>query len=533
MQFTKQLPIGVSTFSRFKEENLIYVDKTKTIFTIANKAAGKFFLSRPRRFGKSLLVSTLHSLFAEGVAAFSDLAIENLWQDKTYRVIHLDFSKVRAGELNDFINDFNNKLLMALKSAGISFTEEYTSPADLFDKAVNECLTNSLVLLIDEYDSPLIQNLPEEEDDDIEINQGKKQLFDEIQKILRNFYAVIKSNEGKFRFIFVTGITKFKQVSIFSSANSFTDISLDPLYGSLLGYTEEEIKNYFTDYLKKASETLNQSIDEIIFNLKINYDGYCFDRFASTHVFSPWSILNFLNAPHMGFMNYWYDSGLSSLVDNYFKHRTIEDLSFITSDLKINVEDLSGCSEIYNMPKKILLSQAGYFSIRESDGDELYLQVPNLEIDRALSKLMLKYVLKSVQSPSSKHVIATLKTFSAQKIASLFTKILHEFSYTSKILVNESLCRDAIWQALLYSKVNVLRESTNLNGRSDLIAIIGKDALIFEFKLARNKNQQTDLLKEAKNQMEKQKYGLELLPGTKLHYFAFIIDAKTKTITYQ
>lgn len=117
MQFTKQLPIGVSTFSRFKEENLIYVDKTKTIFTIANKAAGKFFLSRPRRFGKSLLVSTLHSLFAEGISAFSGFAIENLWKDKTYQVIYLDFSKVRSGKLNDFINDLNSKLLMALKEA--------------------------------------------------------------------------------------------------------------------------------------------------------------------------------------------------------------------------------------------------------------------------------------------------------------------------------------------------------------------------------------------------------------------------------
>ena len=167
------------------------------------------------------------------------------------------------------------------------------------------------------------------------------------------------------------------------------------------------------------------------------------------------------------------------------------------------------------MPKQILLSQAGYFSIHESDGDDLYLQVPNLEIDRALSKLMLKYVLKSEQSPSSKHVISTL----------------HEFSYTSKILVNESLCRDAIWQALLYSKVNVLRESTNLNGRSDLIAIIGNDALIFEFKLAKSQKQQTNLLREAKNQIEKQKYGLELLSGTMLHYFAFIIDAENQTIT--
>lgn len=113
----------------------------------------------------------------------------------------------------------------------------------------------------------------------------------------------------------------------------------------------------------------------------------------------------------------------------------------------------------------------------------------------------------------------------------MFTKILHEFSYTSKILVNESLCRDAIWQALLYSKVNVLRESTNLNGRSDLIAIIGNDALIFEFKLAKSQKQQTNLLREAKNQIEKQKYGLELLSGTMLHYFAFIIDAENQTIT--
>ena len=180
------------------------------------------------------------------------------------------------------------------------------------------------------------------------------------------------------------------------------------------------------------------------------------------------------------------------------------------------------------MPKQILLSQAGYFSIHESDGDDLYLQVPNLEIDRALSKLMLKYVLKSEQSPSSKHVISTLKTFRAQKIASLFTKILHEFSYTSKILVNESLCRDAIWQALLYSKVNVLRESTNLNGRSDLIAIIGNDALIFEFKLAKSQKQQTNLLREAKNQIEKQKYGLELLSGTCFIILRSLLMPRTK-----
>ena len=240
------------------------------------------FISRPRRFGKTLLVSTFESLFRNGIRDFKGLAIETIWTDKTYKVVRLDFSEIKDYSSEaDFLSKFYDQLLRKFRQAGFDYEEKN----GLFMGQVSAWLSSlppsSLVILIDEYDAPLTASL-----DDLE-------LFDRIRSAMSAFFQVLKSNEGCLRFFFMTGITKYRQTSIFSEFNFFDDISLNRAYGTLIGYTEEEIKNYFSYYLNEAKLQLELDEDEIVDQLRKNYDGFSFDQEAATHVFCPWSVLNF------------------------------------------------------------------------------------------------------------------------------------------------------------------------------------------------------------------------------------------------
>ena len=304
-----KLPLSITSFKEFSANSMIYVDKTDLVASIAS-FRGPIFLSRPRRFGKSTLVSTFHELFSNGLERFNGLKIqtENLWSDITYKVIHIDFSRIKEETEN---RPFEDKFYLLLK---LAFNAENLSIADegdviaSFAKTVETAEDKSLVLLIDEYDAPLTATM------------GDKKEFEKRRALFSEFFSNVKSFSDKFRFIFITGVTRYSNTSIFSAFNNIEDISFEPDYGAIVGYTQTDLELYFKKYIENAAETLNKkdktnkyTYERILNELKNNYDGYSFDEECEHHVYNPWSILNFLKKPQYGFKPYWLETGGAKL----------------------------------------------------------------------------------------------------------------------------------------------------------------------------------------------------------------------------
>ena len=271
MEFTKLLP-DTTDFGELIDNNCIYVDKTAIISQFASKK-GPFFISRPRRFGKSTLINTLHELFAHGTEKFKGLEIEPLWHDKTYKVLHLDFSSYNFLSEFNFNDYFYEDLKQEFLSIGLKVNDSTLDtkiPALLVDNVLkNNPSDQKIVLLIDEYDTPLSAVLNNEKE------------FIARRDILHGFYSKVKQYQGRFRFIFITGVTYYSHTSIFSAFNNLKDLTLDLRYGALLGYTSEELEKYFSEYIDNAVEVLNKKYhterythDLVVSELKRNYDGY-------------------------------------------------------------------------------------------------------------------------------------------------------------------------------------------------------------------------------------------------------------------
>ena len=275
----------------------VYVDKTDLIYKLVTENSDKIIFTRPRRFGKSLLVSTLETLFKYGIRDFEGLAIEKLWKEKTYSVLHLDFSLICNFESHEEFADLfwtyaanefsqlSSKKLSGESLIGINNQSTALNISNLL-RGLEE---RSLVILIDEYDSPLTECA------------DNPALFERIRKEMDVFFRMLKLRDSCLRLLFITGITKYRHTGLYSGFNAFKDCSMLPAYGTLLGYTEEELRACFRSSLQFASEAAHASPDDLVEQLKLFYDGYCFDYLASTHVFCPWSVLKFLDEPALGF----------------------------------------------------------------------------------------------------------------------------------------------------------------------------------------------------------------------------------------
>lgn len=319
----QQLPVSNPSFSSLRKDNQLYVDKTALIYELARYGNRQYLFTRPRRFGKTLLLSTLESLFRDGLKMFHGLAIEKLWQDRgTYKVLHLDFSMTLSDSPESFEKSAETMFLRAAEDCGLiersSLQHDFSGLADAVDAVCRKSQDTSLVLLIDEYDSPLSANL------------NNPDVFESITSRMRSFFAAVKSYAGKFRFVFITGVSRFEHVSVFSAGSSIIDLSFDPAFGEIVGYTEEEIRRYFKGYLIRSAALLNrvperevteQQINALMDELRRYYDGYCFDRKHMTHVYQTWSVLRFFSSSGIPeFDDYWYDNGgITAILVNYFR----------------------------------------------------------------------------------------------------------------------------------------------------------------------------------------------------------------------
>ena len=523
MKFTKQLP-DTTDFGELIDNNCIYVDKTAIINQFASKK-GPFFISRPRRFGKSTLINTLHELFSHGLEKFKGLKIEPLWKDKTYKVLHLDFSSYNFLSEINFNDYFYEDLKQEFLSIGLKVNDSTLDtkiPALLFDNVLkNNPSDQKIVLLIDEYDTPLSAVLNNEKE------------FIARRDILYSFYSKLKQYQGRFRFIFITGVTYYSHTSIFSAFNHLTDLTLDSDYGALLGYTSDELESYFSEYIDNAVEALNRKFpterythEKVVEELKRNYDGYSFDEDCMHHVYNPWSILNFLKSPHRGFIPYWVVSGGSTptFLVNYLKQglkkynsNELQSLLGIDSTVNKDTDSLYPSIEnISNIDLFAILYQAGYFCIKSAFDGYFKVGIPNLEVKKAYSNLVLNQLTKSQDSKLRfiepfKEVLAS---GNLDKIKELFNTLINEFSYETVKKFNEACFRDVLKLAMLTFNVSASTEVMGSCGRADITAEAGDYLYVFELKVTDNSKDIDTKLSEAKEQIIKNKYARRLTDKT-------------------
>ena len=287
----QKLPIGIQSFEKLREGDFLYVDKTEDIHRLVMEG-NYYFLSRPRRFGKSLLLSTIKALFKGQRELFHNLWVESRWNwDEQYPVVHIGFSSIGYKELG--LEKAIEKRLKEISSDfGIKITSEGNSQQ--FKELIQTLgKDKGVILLIDEYDKPIIDYLDN-------IPQAKAH-----QKILKSFYSIIKDSDNYIRFLLITGVSKFSKVSIFSELNNLFDITIDRYYTSLVGITQEELQTQFQVYIEESSRVLNLDKDVLLQKIKEWYNGYSWD--GKTFVYNPFSVLSFFHKSD--FQNFWFSTG--------------------------------------------------------------------------------------------------------------------------------------------------------------------------------------------------------------------------------
>ncbi len=384
MTSTRRYPIGIQTFSEIVKGEYIYIDKTELVYRLTHDDGIFFFLNRPRRFGKSLLVSTLHSYFAGEKELFKGLAIERLESEWTkYPVIHLDLSGSKHSnkeELNDYL-DF--MLFGQEKTFGITNPPRGANNrlSNLIATA-NEQTGRQVVVLIDEYDAPLLDVV--HEDDNLK----------ELRQTMRNFYSPLKLNEPRLRFVFLTGITKFSQLSIFSELNNITNISMRKDYASICGITKDELLTQMSPDIDLLATAVGKTREETIAELTHYYDGYHF-TWPSPDIFNPFSLLNAFAAREI--KAYWFSSGTPTyLLEMMRKHNVVPTQ---IGKVEAHAEDFDApTEEMTNITP--LFYQSGYMTIKDYDPlfDIYTLDLPNREVELGLMRSFIPhYVMRDTR----------------------------------------------------------------------------------------------------------------------------------------
>ena len=495
------LPLPGSEFSSLRKVGKIYVDKTRLIYSLCEIGGSQVFLARPRRFGKSLLVSTFESLFRYGLRDFHGLAIEELWnEEKIHRVVHLDFSGARDfSDIAQFERFFSDILIGKFGAVGFEHKPAGINLIAQIGLWMDAQPINSLVLLIDEYDAPLAACL------------HRPELFSQVQAALSRFFLMIKEHARCLRFFFMTGVTKLSNTGIFSGFNNLEDISLQAEFGTLLGYTEEEILAYFGPYLERAAQELGLTERALLESLRANYDGFCFDRKASTHVYCPWSVLNFLDNPGEGFQNYWYASGgQPSVLMNYLQNHQLENPTAFDEPLLLETDVLEAARHYDALSLPALLTQAGYLTIKDVPAEGyLSLGYPNREVRRSMARLYAGELLHG----ADRRRIEILKLKQAlqegdlKETVRVLNLVFNAIDCARYPVTDEAACRSFLQVLFIGAAMLPQVEVHTAHGRSDLELEVGDQCWVFEIKFARKPQEADALLAEGLRQMQSREYG--------------------------
>ena len=520
---SRKLPLNSADFEVLRSSEQIYVDKAQAVLNIS-VFNSSFLFTRPRFFGKTLLISTFASLFEHGFKYFEGLKIDKqyrkFWEnEKTYKVLRLDLSLCSVfSDVKEFLTAFENQLSNALIRIGMKLSEkgENDTLISRFDRLLNGLDDASLVLLIDEYDAPLNHCLDNE------------QLFSEVRNELYSFYLDVKNQSPKMRFVFMTGVNNYKNFEIFSGANHVIDLSLMSDYGTLLGYTKEEIEEYFSPFVENAAKVLNISYEACLNKMATYYDGYCFDSNASTHVFTPRSVLNFLKYPQNEFDNYWYESSrLPSVLINYIKKHSLCTPDAYGREQSISIVELDSSSDSGEVNDLALLFQIGYLSIKKAMPKDkvVVLNYPNSKVANSMARI---YVDKFVKGKSWLNLYTEFMEHTPEQIVDFLNNNLLATTYVVYPVENESVLRAILGFCIKSSGLEARFEESNACGRSDLEVRAGKRYFVIELKYASEEDQTDQLLAQAEAQITARHYGEQNGQGVIHVYMALVFSGKER-----
>lgn len=513
-------PIGIQSFDRIIEDGYVYVDKTDMVYSLA-KEGSIYFLSRPRRFGKSLLVSTLKNYFLGRKELFKGLKIDSLEKDwKVYPVFHVDFNGsnfTRKGvleeRLNDYVSDWESFYGLPCASDRLDAGGRFIKVL----RAAHEQTGLRAVVLVDEYDKPILDVL------DVD-----KSLEEEHRNILKSFYSVFKGADEHLQFVFLTGVTKFSQVSVFSGFNQPFDISMHGRYETLCGITQEELDVTFREPMESMAEVYQCSYEEMRNRLKAQYDGYHFSK-NMTDIYNPFSLLNAFAT--LDISDYWFKSGTPTYLIRLLSH-TNENMDEITGkfyfpeefiDYKANVEQ--------PLP---MIYQSGYLTIKKFDlrRNMFLLDYPNDEVKKGFLSLVASSYFNTRESIYSwvNNAAYQLEDGKLDDFRTGLTSFLASIPYTMRRKENERE-RERYFHYTFYlllrllSVYTVYTEKVQSQGRVDCVVETPQHVYVFEFKL-------DGTAAEALQQIEEKGYAREYAADNrKLYKVGAVFSSETGTIS--
>ncbi len=469
----KLYPVGIQTFERIRKENKLYIDKTEYVYRMTHSGGCYFFLSRPRRFGKSLLVSTFESYFSGKKELFEGLAIEKLEQEwMEYPVLHFDMSGGKHMEKEQLEDYLSNRLEAEERKWGITHTKRGANDrlTELITTAY-EISGKQVVVLIDEYDAPMLDVAHD------------KETLDVLRNVMRNFFSPLKMCEPMLRFVFLTGITKFSQVSIFSELNNIKNVSLDDEYAGVCGITKEELLTQMSEDIDMLAEAQGMTREETIAKLKENYDGYHFSP-ASPDVFNPYSLLNCFDDKNFG--AYWFSSGTPTYLINMLRKFKVLPAKIGRSLARSSAFDAPTENLMTITP---LLYQSGYITIKGYDKmSQLFtLDLPNKEIKVGLFESLLPYYLEGMYAEEGDVAIAQMSVLIRQGDMDGALRLLQEFLGTVPYCNNTNY--EGHYQQVLFIIFTLLThfvvdvEVHTPNGRVDVVMETEDTLYLIELKL--------------------------------------------------
>ena len=526
---------STGSFVDFTLENFIYVDKTVYIPQLVKLK--RVFISRPRRFGKSLTLDTIATLFETGVEPyFKGTWIYDKWTEPTYPVLRLNFLDLDKYSLEHFKQKLNAIISSFARDINVKNYEEKVEPEDtiyfLLDELRKE--KRQIVILIDEYDCQMTANI------------NNETLYKQFQEKIKSFYANIK-DKFAIKFLGITGVTRLKDVAIFSVGSDIRDITNSSAYSQMIGFTRDEIKKFYIDYLKLAASYENNcSVDDVtdtqiesmLDMMAQNYDGYCFDEDYEKKVFSTWSVNKFfqtmIEKKKVQFGEYWYDNGgLPSILVNYLKTHELNAFEYLNKEntVSIPVNDFLNPTALTTINQNVLMCQTGYLTLRSAltSGDiTVDLGIPNGEIYKALNRLLANNIFKGNTDITDDYGRSMLEVGTVDDIINLFNSALNSVSYDNYPIVSESSVQNMLKLYLLGAHQKVLSEVHEAKGRADLVVNTDNRRIVFEFKYAKNEAEAKSKLSEAVEQIKTRDYGNILPKKNELIRIAAVFNADPK-----
>ena len=525
---------STASFVDFTLENFIYVDKTEYIPKLVKLK--RVFISRPRRFGKSLTLDTIATLFETGVEPyFKGTWIYDKWTEPTYPVLRLNFLDLDKYSLEHFKQKLNAIISSFARDINVKNYEEKVEPEDtiyfLLDELRKE--KRQIVILIDEYDCQMTANI------------NNETLYKQFQEKIKSFYANIK-DKFAIKFLGITGVTRLKDVAIFSVGSDINDITNDSAYSQMIGFTRDEIKKYYIDYLTLAAsyenkcrveEVTDTQIESLLDRLAKNYDGYCFDEFYKKKVFSTWSVNKFFQSvvsnKFVYFGEYWYDNGgLPSILVNYLKTHELNIFDYLDKNksLKVTDDDFKNPTSLTTINQNVLMCQTGYLTLRSSlnDSNIIALGIPNGEIYKALNKLLAAKFFKGTIDVTNDANENILDVGSVEDIISLLNTMVNTVTYDAYPLNSESSVQNYVKAYLLGAKQNVSSEVHQAKGRADLMIETNKRRIVIEVKYAKDETEAKAKLSEAIEQIKTRDYGNIVPRKDELLRIAAVFNADPK-----